>query len=189
MKALPWILLIAAVIGLVCSLVLTHDQINIWQNPSYQPSCNLNPVVSCGSVIDSKQGHLFGMPAPLFGLIIFPALMTVGVVLLAGAQLKRWLWLVMEVCAGGGFLFAIWLFLVSVFRVHALCPFCLITDVAVYVIAWYITLYNIEQGIIQLPERFSAFLRRHHLDILITWLLLIFVFIMQHFWYYYGKHL
>jgi len=191
-KALPWILLIAGVVGIICSIVLTHDQIKIWQDPNYIPSCSLNPVVSCGSVINSKQGHVFDIPAPFFGLIVFPALITIGVVLLAGAKFKRWLWLLMEICAVGGFFFAIWLFLISVFSVHALCPFCLITDVAVYIIAWYMTLYTIEQRFIRLPkraERISDFLRRHHLDILIAWLLLIAVFILQHFWYYYGKHL
>lgn len=188
-KALPWILVIAGIVGLICSIVLTHDQIKIWQNPSYQPSCSLNPVVSCGSVINSKQGHLLDIPAPFFGLLVFPVLITIGAVLLAGAQLKRWFWLSLEAGAIGGFLFAIWLFILSVYRVHALCPFCLITDVAIYTSVWYITLYSIEQGFIRLPKRVSSFIGRHHLDLLIAWLLIVFVFIMHHFWYYYGKHL
>jgi len=191
-KALPWVLVIAGIIGIVCSLVLTRDQIEIWQNPNYHAACSLNPVVSCGSVINSKQGHIFDIPAPFFGLLVFPVLVTIGAAILAGARFKRWFWLGLEVGAVGGVVFAIWLFLLSVYRIHALCPFCLATDVAVYTTAWYVTLYNIEHGFIQLPkraEKIANYARRHHLDLLILWFLLIFIVIMHHFWYYYGKHL
>lgn len=190
-KSLPWILAVAGIVGVICSLVLTYDHIKIWQNPGYQPACSLNPVVSCGSVINSKQGDLFGIPAPFFGLLVFPVLVTIGVALLAGARLKRWFWLGVESAAACGFLFTIWLFLLSVYRIHALCPFCLMTDVAVSTAVWYITLYNIEQGFIRLPkqtERVNNFVRHHHLDLLLTWFLLVFIFILHHFWYYYGKY-
>jgi uncharacterized membrane protein len=109
-KAMPWILFIAGIVGLVSSIVLTHDQIKIWQDPSYRPACNLNPVVSCGSVIDSQQGRIFGVAAPFYGLIAFAMLMTFGVIIYSGAQLKRWLWLALEVGAIGGFMYALWLF-------------------------------------------------------------------------------
>lgn len=190
-KALPWILVIAGTIGIVCSLILTRDQIKIWQTPGYQPACNLNPVVSCSSVINSKQGDLFDIPAPFFGLLVFPVLATIGVALWAGARFKRWFWLGMESGAISGFLAAIWLFLLSVYRIHALCPFCLVTDVAIYTAVWYLTLYNIGQGFIRLPkwaERASNFAQEHHLDLLILWFLLVLIFILHHFWYYYGRY-
>lgn len=183
---------ITGVIGLLCSFILTHDQIKIWQNPGFKPACNLNPVVSCGTVIDSQQGHVFGVPAPFIGLVLFPIFFTLGVVLLADARFKRWLWLCLEAGVVGGFAYALWLFLLSVYKVHALCPFCLATDIVVYTSAWYVTLYNLEQGYIRLPKRFEVagdFMRRHHLDVLILWFLILFTFIMHHFWYYYGKHL
>lgn len=189
-RTLPWVLIVAGTIGLICSLVLVHDQIEIWRNPSYQPSCSLNPVISCGSVINSNQGHLFGVPAPFFGLMSFPASITVGLVLLAGAQSKRWFWVVMELGAVGGFLFAAWLFLLSVYRVHALCPFCLVTDATVFTIGWYVTLYNLEQNVIPLSQqakKVGHFIRRHHIDLLVTWFLLTAIFIVHHFWYYYGR--
>ena len=191
-RAIPWVLLISGFVGLVCSLALTYDQIKVWQNPNFRPICNLNPVVSCGSVISSQQGHIFGIPAPITGLILFPVFITFGIVLLAGAKFKQWLWISLEAGVLGGFVYAIWLFLLSTYKVHALCPFCLATDIVVYTSAWYVTLYNIERGFIRLPKRAKAvdlFIRRHHLDILLLWFLALFAFIMHHFWYYYGKHL
>lgn len=190
-KILPWLLVIGGVIGIVCSLVLIYDQIRIWEDPNFIPSCNLNPIVSCGSVINSKQGDIFHIPAPIWGLITFPVLATVGFALLAGAKLKRWFFLGLEIGALGGAAMALWLFTLSLYKVHALCPFCLTVDVVTYTSFWYITLYNLNNGIIKLRPSFNRltnFITRHHLDILILWLVILFAWTLKHFWYYYGKH-
>ncbi|HSS23325.1 MAG TPA: vitamin K epoxide reductase family protein, partial [Mycobacterium sp.] len=42
-----WWVLIAGVIGLFASMTLTVEKIKILLNPSYVPSCNINPIVSC----------------------------------------------------------------------------------------------------------------------------------------------
>jgi len=191
-KALPFILIIGGIIGIICSLILTYDQIKIWENPNYQPACSLNPVVSCGSVINSKQGDIFGIPSPFFGLLAFPVLITVGVAMLAGARFKRWFWRGLELGAAGGVIWALWLFFVSLYRVHALCPFCLTVDVVVYTLFWYLSLYALQEGHVRLPRRLTGagtFVRRHHLDILVLWLALIAAFTLKHFWYYYGPKL
>ena len=191
-KTLPFILIIGGIIGIVCSLILTYDQIRIWENPGYQPACSLNPVVSCGSVINSKQGDIFGIPSPFLGLLVFPALVTVGVAILAGAKFQRWFWRLLELGALGGVAWALWLFFISMFRIHALCPFCLTIDAAVYIIFWYLLLYALQEQHVKLPRRLIGvgdFMRRHHLDILVLWFILVVAFILKHFWYYYGKHL
>ena len=189
---LPYILIIGGVIGIICSLVLIYDQIRIWETPNYIPACNLNPVVSCGNVINSKQGDIFGIPGPIWGLIAFPVLLTTGVVMLAGAKLKRWYWQGLEAGAAVGAVFALWLFILSLYKVHALCPFCLTVDAVVYTSFWYITLANLRAGHIFAGRRWQpviTFLTRHHIDILILWFLIIFIWVMHHFWYYYGHHL
>lgn len=190
--ALPYVLIIGGAIGILCSFILVHDQIKIWENPNYSPACSLNPTVSCGTVIHSQQGDIFGIPAPFFGLLTFPVFVTVGVMLLAGAQLRRWFWQLFEVGAVASVVFALWLFYLSMYRIHALCPFCLTVDVAVYTLAWYITLYTVGAGHVTLPDgakRIVSFALRHHAEILCTWLLLLIALILQHFWYYYGQFL
>ena len=191
-KVLPWLLIIGGLIGLVAALILAHDQVEIWKNPSYQPSCNINPIVSCGSVINSKQGEIFSIPAPLFGLLAWPALMALGVALLAGAKFARWLWRLIWLGTLGGLVFALWLFWLSLYKVHALCPFCLTTDVVVYALFWYISLYLFNEKHITLPAKFKkalAFANKHHLDIILFWFVLVIAFILHHFWYYFGKHI
>jgi uncharacterized membrane protein len=191
-KALPYLLIIGGVIGLICSFVITNDKLQLAENPHFIPSCNLNPVISCGSVMASKQGSAFGFPNPWIGLAAFAVLVTIGVSILAGAKLKRWFWIGLEAGIVLGLLFAYWLLFESVYRIRALCPYCLGVDIVVITLFWYVSLYNVQEKFIVLRGRWAAlaaFARKHHLDILLAWFILLIVLILQHFWYYYGKYL
>jgi uncharacterized membrane protein len=191
-KAIPYLLIIGGIIGLICSFIITQDKMDLAENPHFVPSCNLNPVISCGSVMSSKQGSLFGFPNPWLGLAAFAVLVTIGMAILAGAKFKRWFWLGLETGIVLGVAFAYWLLFESVYRIKALCPYCLTVDVVVITLIWYVTLYNIQEGHITLPARLIGvgdFARKHHLDILLTWFILLIAVILQHFWYYYGQYL
>jgi hypothetical protein len=55
----------------------------------------------------------------------------------------------------------------------------------------YVTLYNIDNKYIKLPKSWArpyAWIRRHHLDLLVLWLVVIGALILKHFWYYYGRN-
>lgn len=190
-KALPWFLIIGGIVGLVCSFIIAFDEVKILQNPHFQPNCDLNPIISCGSVMQSKQAHAFGFPNPFIGLMAFPILITTGAVLLCGAKLKRWYWLGLEAGAIFGLGFVHWLFFETVYRIHALCPYCMVVWVVTISTFWYVTLYNLQTHAIRLPaswQKVGFFIRRHHLDILMLWLLIITGLILKHFWYYYGRN-
>lgn len=190
-KFMPWLLVVGGAIGLVCSFVITYDKMRLLENPHFQPNCNLNPIISCGSVMQSKQGAAFGFPNPWIGLAAFAVLITVGMALFAGAKFKRWFWLGLEAGTVLGLGFVHWLFFESVYRIQSLCPYCMAVWVVTISTFWYVTLYNIQKG--NIPVRgtaatVAAFARRHHLDILVLWLLIIAGLILKHFWYYYGKN-
>ena len=189
---MPWLLIACGIVGLIASLVLAYDQVQIWKNPAYQPACNLNPLVSCGGVITSGKGEIAHIPGPLFGLLAFPVIITIGIAILAGAKFKRWFWQGLQLGTAGGVLFALWMFWVALFQIHALCPFCLTTDVAMYVLFWYVSLHNLQQEHVKTPSRLARtkdFCLRHHLDILVAWFLVLIIYTLYHFWYYFGQHL
>lgn len=190
-KALPWILLIGGIIGYLCAFIIMFDKIQLADNPNFQPACDLNPIISCGSVMESDQATAFGFPNPFLGLGGFAIIATIGAAMLAGAAFKRWFWLAVN----AGMLFAVgfvhWLFFQSVYNIQALCPYCMAVWVVSITGFWYVTLYNIDQKHIRLPKRLTrpyGWVRRHHLDILILWFLIIAALILQHFWYYYGRN-
>ncbi len=189
-QALPWILVVAGVIGLACSLIIMYDKVALLENPNFKPNCDLNPVVSCGSVMQSDQASAFGFPNPFIGIVGFSVVIATGVAILAGAtKLKRWYWLGLEFGTIFAIAFIHWLFFQSVYRIGALCPYCMVVWVMAITLFWYVTLYNIQMGHIRLKgwlQKLGFFARRHHLDIIVFWLLVIAAFILKHFWYYYG---
>lgn len=191
-KAIPWLLVICGTIGLICSLIILYDKIELLKDPAFRPACDLNPVVSCGSVMESKQANAFGFPNPFIGVIGFSVVTATGMAVLAGAtRLKRWYWLGLQAGVIFGVCFVHWLFFQSVYRINALCPYCMVVWVMTITLFWYVTLYNIQTGVIRLKgwlQQAGWFARRHHLDILLLWFLVIAAFILKHFWYYYGQY-
>jgi len=191
-RILPWLLIVCGMLGILASAVITQEKFDLALNPHYQPVCDLNPIISCGSVMKSDQAQAFGFMNPYIGLIGFPVVVTIGVAMLAGARFKRWFWLGMELGLTFGIAFAYWLLFESVYRIRALCPWCLTVDVALTTAWWYTTMFVFYNGYVQVPaklQKTGQFIKRHHADILVFWFLLVIALILKHFWYYFGSHL
>jgi len=124
--ASAWWVLLAGVAGLVASATLTVEKIDILRNPSYVPSCNINPVLSCGSVMQTPQASVFGFPNPLIGIAAFSVVAVTGVLAVAKVALPQWYWtgLMVGALAGAGFVH--WLIFESLYRIGALCPYCMV---------------------------------------------------------------
>jgi len=185
-KVLPWLLIACGIIGLMASFIIMYEKLSLLQNTHYVPSCNLNPVISCGSVMASKQSNAFGFPNPLIGLMAFPVVITTGVIMLMGVKPKRWYMLGLQAGTIFGIGFVHWLFFQSVYRINALCPYCIAVWIITITTFWYVLLYNLRVKFITLPSKITGFIDKHHLDILFLWFLIIAFFILKHFWYYYG---
>ncbi|MCA9342685.1 vitamin K epoxide reductase family protein [Candidatus Saccharibacteria bacterium] len=186
-RNLPWLLIITSVIGLLASFILTMDKIELLKNPDYNPSCNLNPVLSCGSIIGTDQAAAFGFPNPVIGLVSFSVIITIGVGILAGAKYKKWFWKGLNIGALLGFIFIHWLVYQSLYTIGALCIYCMIVWTMTWIILWYVTLYNLDEGNIKAPKSWDKlvfFAKKHHLDILLTWFVIIIALIIENFWYY-----
>jgi uncharacterized membrane protein len=191
-RVLPYILIITGVLGLLFAFLLMYDSIKIDINPHYLPSCNLNPILNCGTVINSKEADVFGFSNPLIGVAAFPVLITTGVIVLSGAKLKRWYWLALDAGSFVGVVFMHYLFIESVYRIHAVCPYCFGTWIMTIAAFWYLSLYNIQNHNIKLSKKYKPvtdFFVRHHVDWLILWFLIIIGLILKHFWYYYGHYI
>ncbi|WP_327376582.1 hypothetical protein OG393_23050 [Streptomyces sp. NBC_01216] len=90
---LAWLLIVTSALGTVASFTITLDKFRLLQDPHFAPSCNLSPILSCTSVMSSGQAAVFGFPNPLLGLLLYPALAAVGCAALAGARMRGWFWL------------------------------------------------------------------------------------------------
>ncbi len=120
-------LIIAGVIGWIAAFTLTIEKLALAANPEHVASCDFSVLVQCGENLASWQGEVFGFPNPILGLAGWVAPIVVGFAILAGAKFKRWFW----VFFGAGILFAqgfvMWLQYQSIFSLHTLCPWCMVT--------------------------------------------------------------
>ena len=89
-RGLAWWLLVGGLVGLVAAFVLAVEKYALLADPSYVPSCSLNPVLSCGSIMASPQAEAFGFPNPLLGIAGFSVVAAIGAALLAGARFAEW---------------------------------------------------------------------------------------------------
>ena len=186
----PWILVIGGLLGFYASFILTLDKIKLIENPKIALNCNLNPLLNCTSVIKTAQASAFGFPNSLIGIGGFAVVTAIGMAMLAGlkpGQLKRWFWIGLEIGTIFGVGLVHWLFFETVYRIHALCPYCMVVWSVTIPLFLYTTLYNIRTGVIKVPAKLkglAAFIGKHHGDVLLLWFLIIAGLILNHFWYF-----
>jgi len=121
-----WWVLIGGVIGLFASITLTVEKIRMLLNPSYVPSCNLNPVLSCGSVMATPQASVFGFPNSLIGIAAFTVVVVSGVLAVTNVPIPQWYWTALAAAITVADVFMHWLIFQSVYRIGALCPYCMV---------------------------------------------------------------
>ena len=121
-----WLVFLGGVVGLAASVTLTVEKIRLLADSGYVPSCNLNPVLSCGSVMATRQASEFGFPNPILGIVGFTVVLVSGVLAVAKVPLPRWYWagLTAGTLVGAGFVH--WLIFQSLYRIGALCPYCMV---------------------------------------------------------------
>ncbi|NRQ34681.1 vitamin K epoxide reductase family protein [Nonomuraea sp. NN258] len=179
-KLLPRLLTAGGALGLVAAFVLAVEKIALLKNPAYVPSCSINPVLSCGSVMSTPQAEVFGFPNPLLGVVAFAVVTTVGVTLLAGARLPRWFWLGLQAGVTFGVVFVHWLIYQSLYVIGALCPYCMLVWAVTVPLFWYVTLRNLAR----LPAARRA--AAYHGVVVTVWFLAVITAIGVRFWSYWS---
>ncbi len=185
-RGLALLLTIGGFIGFVAAFDLLIERIALLKDPSYVPSCSFNPVLSCGSVMETWQAQAFGFPNPIIGVASFAAVTTIGVVVLTKALLPRWFWLGLQAGTVFGVGFITWLAYQSIFNIEALCPYCMVVWAVMIPIFVYVTAHNVQAGHIPAPVGLRNFLVRNKALIVLAWYLLIAAVILVQFWDYWS---
>jgi uncharacterized membrane protein len=177
-----WVL-IAGLAGLAASVTLTVEKIEILINPDYVPSCSINPVLSCGSVMITPQASAFGFPNPLIGIVSFTIVVVTGALAVAGVRLPRWYWAGLATGTLLGVGFVHWLIFQSLYRIGALCPYCMVV--------WAVTipLLVVVASIALQPLRSHAVARgvyQWRWSLTALWFTGLFLLILMRFWDYWS---
>lgn len=180
-----WCVLIAGVIGLLASMTLTVEKIEILLNPSYVPSCNINPVVSCGSVMTTSQASVLGFPNPLLGLVGFTVVVVTGALAATKVPLPQWYWAGLDAGILIGAVFVHWLIFQSLYRIGALCPYCMVVWVVTLTLLVVVTSIAFRSSL----EGSNAVVRllfQWRWSIAVLWFTGVFLLIMVRFWNYWS---
>ena len=188
-RKLRWLYLVAGAVGLVAAATLLLERIELLKDPSYVPPCNISPIISCGSVMTTDQASIFGFPNPILGVAAFPVVLTTAMVLFAGARLARWYWNGLLIGAAAGAVLVHWLAFQSLYRIGALCPYCMAVWVVVIPTFWYTALRQARTSTLLRSSPAAGVVRfasEYHGVLLTVWFLLLAGLITRRFWDYWS---
>lgn len=148
-------MLVGALISLTAAFVLSIDAVELARNPNVGLSCNINAIISCGTVAKTSYASLFGFPNSFLGLIAEPVVITVAVAGLMGIKFPRLFMFTAQMCYSLGFIFAYFLFFIGLFVIHAVCPWCLLVTLSTTFVFFSITRYNIREDNLYLSKTLS----------------------------------
>ena len=150
-RPFAWLLLITGVVGWIASGALVLEKLEVLKDPSHVTVCDVNPWISCGQVMQTWQGSVFGFPNMLMGIVAFAVVITTAMGMLAGATFARWYWLGLQAGVTLGFAFVVWLWSQALYSIHILCPFCMVVWAAMIPLFVWVTVRNVTHGAIRLP--------------------------------------
>lgn len=189
-RGLSWLLVVTGAIGAVAAFVLLLERIQLFLDPSYVPTCSINPILSCGSVMTTEQARVFGFPNAIIGVAAFPVVVAVGAGILAGAAYARWFWLGLQLGVTFGIGFVAWLVAQSLYDIGALCPYCMVVWAVMIPLFWAVTRRNVEAGVLGEALRDSGPGR-----VVVSWsvlltalsYLVVLVLVLTEFWNYFSS--
>ena len=150
-----WTLVVGGIIGIFASIELIIQKIAVLSDPDFVPNCDINPILSCGSVINTEQASLFGFPNPVLGVIGFTIVIMFGALLFTGVEMPRLMWLGLNFGALAGMVFVIWLVSQSLYVIGALCPWCMVVWAVTIPIFWQVTTDNLASNKLRLGKGLS----------------------------------
>lgn len=172
-------LVLLGLAGLSAAFALTVDKFKLLADPSFTPSCDLNPVLSCGSVMVTEQAEVFGFPNSIIGLAAFGAVVAIGAVQLTGTRPSRVVQAGLAVGALAGWAFVHWLAFQSLYRIGALCPWCMVVWASTAPIAIWSVLRPLRDSGSGIGRLWT-----YRWSLLAAWYLLVVVLALVRFWTY-----
>jgi len=141
-------LIVTGAIAWYAAMQLITERVALLIDPSHVLNCDVNPLVSCGTVMASPEASLFGFPNPLLGVAGLVAPIAVGVALLAGARFARWFWALFLGGVTLAWVFVMWLFGEAVYDIGALCPWCMLVWLMVIPMFWWLLTWTLSTGVL-----------------------------------------
>lgn len=153
-KWVAGLMIIFGSVGLLASFVLSIDALELARNPEVNLSCSVNAILNCVDVMKTPQAEiLFGIPNSFFGMMAFPVLITIGVILAIGARFPKWFKACLQIGALAGLAASWWMYFDSLYVIGILCPWCLTVTTSMTIIFGAITHYNLRENTFEFKRK------------------------------------
>lgn len=139
-------LLITGLVGFLASGALSLERLELYKNPNHVASCDFGLFVSCSNLMKTDQAALFGFPNPFLGLMGFPVLITLAVLLVSGVNVPKWILRGLQVGMTLALALIVFFWYTSVYAVMTLCPWCMVVWSMVIPTFVLTTAYNLYHG-------------------------------------------
>jgi len=123
-----WLFIIAAVIGLIDSIYL------IWIKIANDKIYCLPGIGDCWTVNTSQYSQVFGIPISAFGAIAYLAILVAALFANRSNFLRVNQITLLFGISLAGFLYSLYLTYLELFVINAICPFCVISAVAMTIL-------------------------------------------------------
>jgi uncharacterized membrane protein len=185
----PKILVFGSLVGLIASFWQATERIFMLKNPGAELSCNLSPVVDCGSVLGDKYAAIMGPPNAFIGMVVFTLLLAFGLQRISGGVWTKLVAKLAVIFSIIIFLFSIWFYLISVYVISKICIFCIF----IWAVSMPIGIYGIKDYLENKKDKgdvgdsISLFLQKHHFTLLVlVYATLVTLFLLKFREYYFG---
>lgn len=145
-RAMGWFLIVGGVLGLWASYALSIDKFRLLADPQATLSCDFNPFFSCGSVMSNWQSELLGFPNQFLGVAAFVFPLLIGVMLVSGATIPRWIMVGLNIGLLAGVGLVMFLFYSSIFVIGVGCPWCMLVWLVTIPMFVVVTAHNALSG-------------------------------------------
>lgn len=177
------LMLIAGILGMYASVSLIRTEKQHLLDPASQLACDINPLIGCGSFLDSPQNQLFfGISNAVYGLAFFAGIVALALVLLSGGRLGRWLWQALCLAMVLAAVWLVWFQYQSFVVERALCPYCLLTWFATIPLIVHTWARSVQAGHVPAPDALRRFLVHGRWYITIGVYLVIVLIAVVRFW-------
>ena len=141
----------AGLVGFVTAFILLVEKVALLEDPAYVPTCSINPILSCGSVMTTDQAEAFGFPNPIIGVAAFPVVTTSASRCWPGPAAVDGTGSACRRARRSAWSFIHHLIFQSLYRIDALCPYCMIVWVVAIPLFRFATLHNVRVGHLPTP--------------------------------------
>jgi len=135
-RSFGFLSILGGLLGLYGSFRLFLAYVTSLKVADFVPSCDLSATISCAANLESSYGALLGFSNTALGLALFVVPVVIGVLVLSGVELPRWL----SLANLGGNLGAValitYLQWASFTQLETLCIYCFVIWLAVLAIFW-----------------------------------------------------